>query len=68
MSDIFQHTPQQRAVLLARQEARQERLARLDTQLRGLNELRECTDIPELRKLLDEKLDEIGTAREAINQ
>jgi hypothetical protein len=44
----------------------QERLAILDVKLRGLNELRECTDIPQLTKLLDDKLDEIGTAREAI--
>jgi hypothetical protein len=43
-----------------------ERLAILDVKLRGLNELRECTTIPELRKLLDTKLDEIGEAREAL--
>jgi hypothetical protein len=49
-------------------EQMQERLAILDVRLRGLNELREATLIPELRKLLDDRLDEIGSLREAINE
>jgi hypothetical protein len=54
---------QQRSVRL-----RQARLARLDARLRELNEEREATRIPELRKLLDAKLTALGTQREALDE
>jgi hypothetical protein len=57
------HSDQQRTARL-----RQARLGRLDTQLRGLNELRECTDMPDLRKLLDERLSQLGDMREALDE
>jgi hypothetical protein len=61
--DHLQHTEQQREVLI-----RRARLARLDAKLRSLNEERESTEIPALRKLLDERLSQLGDQREAINE
>jgi hypothetical protein len=61
MSDTFQHTDQQRQVLLARA-----RLAAIDNKLRSLNEEREATRNPELRKLLDDQLPRLGEQREAL--
>jgi hypothetical protein len=45
---------------------RQARLARIDQRLRQLNEEREATSIPEVRKLLDAKLDALASQREAL--
>jgi hypothetical protein len=55
------HSDQQRTTRL-----RQARLARLDARLRQLNEEREATSIPEVRKLLDAKLDALALQREAL--